>query len=250
VIVPGVNGLRCCGPDTPRRIVDALEDGERTVAVALREVEPKRTSDDLRKLAIVEQVGTFTTKHAANQPRVTNIHRIADLVDGTIIGPGGRFSVNDKVGERTTERGFVVDHSIQDGVFVDAVGGGISQFATTLFNAAFFAGLELPTYQSHSIYISRYPYGREATLSWPKPDLVVANPSPYGVLIDTSYTSTSVTITLYSTRWATGEQTAQSASPVGQCTRVKTERTRHFVDGTTKVDNVFATYRPAEGVHC
>ena len=53
----------------------------------------------------------------------------------------------------------------------EAVGGGISQFATTLFNAAFFAGLDIPEYQSHSIYITRYPYGREATLSYPAPDL-------------------------------------------------------------------------------
>jgi hypothetical protein len=70
------------------------------------------------------------------------------------------------------------------------------------------------------------------------------------VFVDTSVTSSSVTVTLYSTRHATGEQTAQSESPVGQCKRVRTERTRRYVDGTTKVDAFFATYRPAEGVKC
>jgi vancomycin resistance protein YoaR len=250
VIVPGVVGLRCCGPGAADAVRTAVLRGRSSASVPLRDTQPDRTSDDLRKLEIVEQVGTFTTRHPAGQPRVTNIHRIADLMDGTIIGPGGRLSVNTKIGERTTEKGFVVDHSIADGKFVETVGGGISQFATTLFNAAFFAGLDLPTYQAHSIYISRYPYGREATLSWPKPDLVISNTTPYGVLVDTSYTGSSLTVTLWSTRYATGEQTNQTTSPAGQCTRVKTERTRRYVDGHTKVDYVYATYRPAEGVQC
>lgn len=253
VVTPGRPGTACCADEAPKRILTALEDRPTgPVDLPLRSTEPGRTAADIEALKIVEAVGSFTTRYKAGQPRVTNIHRIADLVDGTLVGPGGRFSVNTKIGERTTAKGFVVDHSISDGVFVESVGGGISQFATTLFNAAFFAGLDIPTYQSHSIYISRYPYGREATLSWPKPDLVISNTTPYGVLIDTSYTSTSLTVTLWSTRYATGAQTNQSESPVGTsgCKRVKTERTRTYVDGRTKVDNVYATYRPAEGVRC
>ena len=250
VIVRGVVGVRCCGDATPDLVLAAIGSGRRTVSVPLEEVQPDRTSEDLRELRITEQIGSFTTRYPAGQSRVRNIHRIAEIVDGTVIGPGGRFSVNDKVGERTTEKGFVLGGAIQDGTFTESVGGGISQFATTLFNAAFFAGLDIPRYQSHSIYISRYPYGREATLSWPAPDLVIANTTPYGVFVDTSVTSSSVTVSLYSTRHATGEQTAQSQSPAGACTRVRTERTRTYVDGTKKVDSFFATYRPAEGVRC
>ena len=79
---------------------------------------------------------------------------------------------------------------------------------------------------------------------------MIENPTPHGVLLWTSYTSTSVTDSLYSTRWATGEQTAQSESKVGECTRVRTERTRTFVEGGTDTDAFFALYRPAEGVQC
>ncbi|MCU1378752.1 MAG: hypothetical protein JWN29_1735 [Acidimicrobiales bacterium] len=251
VIVPGRSGTTCCTDQAPTRILAALLHRPTTaVSLPVRSTEPDRTTDEVQTLKIVEPIGSFTTRHPAGQPRVTNIHRIADLIDGTIIGPGGRFSVNDKVGERTTAKGFVSDHSIADGVFVETVGGGISQFATTLFNAAFFGGLDVPTYQAHSIYISRYPYGREATLSWTKPDLVISNTTPYGVLIDTSYTSTTLTVTLWSTKYATGAQTAQSEAPLGNCKRVTTERTRTYVDGHTKVDHVYATYRPAEGVKC
>jgi vancomycin resistance protein YoaR len=251
VIVAGRNGTRCCADSAVDAILRALTRPARgPVALELRSTPPARTAASLAELKIAEPIATFTTRYPARQTRVTNIHRIADLIDDTLIGPGGRFSVNDKVGERTPEKGFVPAGSIADGVFTDSVGGGISQFATTLFNAAFFGGLDLTEYQSHSIYISRYPYGREATLSWRQPDLVITNETPYGVLVDTAYTSSSITVTLWSTKHATGEQTNQTTSPVGNCTRVKTERTRTYVDGTTKVDYVYATYRPEEGVNC
>nr|MBA2609102.1 VanW family protein [Actinomycetota bacterium] len=126
----------------------------------------------------------------------------------------------------------------------------ISQFATTLFNAAFFAGLDMGEYQSHSIYISRYPYGREATLNFPHPDLVVINNTPYGVLVWPTYTGTTLTLTLYSTKYAPGTQTGQSQAPSGICTRVTTERTRTYPDDTKKVDRFRATYRPQEGKNC
>ena len=251
VIDPGRDGTRCCAPEAAEQLMEALDRPRgRVVQVPLASYPPRRTAADVEKLGITELVGEFTTRYPAGQSRVKNIHRIAEIVRGTLIGPGGSFSVNDKVGERTTDKGFVAGGAIQDGVFTESIGGGISQFATTLFNAAFFAGLELEEYQSHSIYIDRYPYGREATLSWPKPDLVIGNNTPHGVLVWTSYTGTSVTVSLWSTRYATGEQTAQTESAVGNCKRVRTERTRTYVDGRKEVDHVFATYRPEEGVRC
>ncbi|MDX1450476.1 MAG: VanW family protein, partial [Acidimicrobiia bacterium] len=128
--------------------------------------------------------------------------------------------------------------------------GGISQFATTFFNAAFFAGLELEEYQSHSIYISRYPYGREATLSFPKPDLVVRNTTLYPVLIWTSYTDTSITVSLYSTRHIEVEETGQESRAARRCTQVETFRSRTYPDGREVDDSVIALYRPAEGLDC
>jgi vancomycin resistance protein YoaR len=158
--------------------------------------------------------------------------------------------VNEFVGERTVAKGFVNAPVIYRGEYSEDVGGGVSQFATTLFNAAFYAGLEFDEYQSHSIYISRYPYGIEATLSYPHPDLKIVNPSPYGVMIWPTYTGSSITVTLYSTHWADVRVGAQTQAPQGNCTRVTTQRARTFADGHTDVDEVYATYRPGEGVDC
>jgi vancomycin resistance protein YoaR len=256
-VVPGRAGTACCAPGAGVKIEEAFrarlagQGLAAPVALPVKAVEPERSVEEANALGVKEPVGTFTTNFPANQSRVKNIHRIADLVRGQVILPGSTFSINGFVGERTEEKGFVLGGVIEDGKFTESIGGGISQFATTTFNAAFFAGLEFPEYQSHSLYISRYPYGREATLSWPKPDLRIRNPSPHGVLIWPTYTGRSVTVTLYSTRWVDAVQSNQTTEARGPCTRVRTERTRTFLaDGSTKVDRVNALYRPAEGVNC
>jgi vancomycin resistance protein YoaR len=232
-------------------VIEALRSGATApVDLPLRTLEPERTLEEAQALGVREPVGQFTTNFQPGQSRVTNIHRMADLTRGVVIEPGGTFSVNGHVGERTRAKGFTLGGFINRGVLEEAIGGGVSQYATTLFNAAFFGGLDFVEYQSHSLYISRYPYGREATLSFPKPDLIIENTTPHGVLIWPTYTDSSITVTLYSTRYATGEQTGQRESSAGNCTRVTTERTRRYVDGRTEVDTVSATYRPAEGVDC
>ena len=91
--------------------------------------------------------------------------------------------MNHTVGERTAANGFMKGFIIGDGVFKQDFGGGVSQVASTTFNAAFFAGLQDVEHKAHSFYISRYPVGREATVVWPNTDLKFKNTTPYGVLI-------------------------------------------------------------------
>ncbi|HET9443621.1 MAG TPA: VanW family protein, partial [Acidimicrobiales bacterium] len=253
-IIAGQSGTRCCAENAVPRIERALFDGPEPsgdpVRLPLTERPPRLTVEQAQALGVKEPVAAFTTNFKAGEARVKNIHRISDVVRGALVEPGKSFSVNDHVGRRTTEKGYVVAGVIENGILTEDVGGGVSQFATTLFNAAFFAGLDFGEYQSHSLYISRYPYGREATMGFPRPDLVVKNTTPHGVLIWPTYTDKSITVTLYSTRFVDAQQTGQSEAPRGACKRVTTQRTRTYLDGTTKVDTVGATYRPAEGVNC
>ncbi|MEM9204049.1 MAG: VanW family protein [Actinomycetota bacterium] len=250
-IIGNSAGSECCQLDSHERIWAAMQRGETEVELSPREDSDVRGIEWAESLGIQEVVGEFTTNYAPGQSRVTNIQRISELTRGAIIEPGGEFSINDFVGVRTRDKGFVSAGVIVNGVFNNSVGGGISQYATTLFNAAFFAGLDFGEYQSHSIYISRYPYGREATVSHPHPDLEIINNTPYGILIWPTTTDTSITVQLFSTKWVEGEQTGQTEGRQGSsCTRVTTERTRTWVDdGRTEVDSVIAVYRP-EGVRC
>lgn len=251
VIHGGEPDTSCCAADSGVRIATALRASQGSVELSLAETQRPRGRAWAESLGIKELVGEFTTNYPARQPRVVNIKRISELTRGAIIEPGGTFSINEYVGRRTVENGFVPAGSIMNGVFEDSVGGGISQYATTLFNAAFFAGLDFPEYQSHSIYITRYPYGREATVSFPNPDLKITNTTPHSVLLWPEATDTSITVRLFSTKFVTGEQTGQREGKQGAaCTRVTTERTRTYVDGRAPVvDSVIALYRP-EGVAC
>ena len=252
-VTPAKPGSGCCAPEAVPAVANAITGTPppAPVSVPLKPIPPRRDEASVRRLAIVEQVATFTTPHSAGEPRVRNIHLIADRLRGTVIDPGQTFSVNAAIGPRTTEKGFVAAPVIgEENQFESSPGGGISQFATTLFNAAFFAGLEIPEYQMHSLYISRYPFGREATLSYPRPDLKVRNNSPYGILVWPTYTGSSITVSLYSTRWVEATQSNQTTAERGPCKAVTTERTRKFLDGRTVVDRFNALYAPEQGVRC
>jgi vancomycin resistance protein YoaR len=199
---------------------------------------------------IVENVGEFTTPHNCCESRVRNIQRIADIVRGVYLVPGETLSLNEYVGPRTAENGFIAAGAIRQGHLIQEVGGGVSQFATTIFNAAYFAGLDINEYRSHSLYFSRYPYGREATISNPAPDLVMTNTTAHPVLIWTSYTDTSITVSMYSTKNVEVAEIGQRTSSRGACTHVETDRQRTFTDGRVVVDTFIADYRPAEGIDC
>jgi vancomycin resistance protein YoaR len=162
-----------------------------------REAAPAFTTEDAQALNIKKLVSQFSTRHACCQARVQNIHRIADLIDGSIVKPDEVFSVNEKVGPRTRKNGFVPAPTIIEGDMEDTVGGGVSQFATTMFNAVFHGGYDIIERQPHSYWFPRYPMGHEATLSFPKPDLIFKNDTKSGLLIKTEYTETRITVKLF-----------------------------------------------------
>jgi vancomycin resistance protein YoaR len=268
-IVPAVNGVTCCGENSAELIWAGLRDGQAEVELEATVAEPEWTTAEVESWKIVGPVGGnrgwqnnqeltsgqpagFTTYHGAGETRNINIEKIADDVRGAVIPPGGEFSINDHVGTRTYAKGYVDAGAIREGLHVQEVGGGISQFATTMFNAAFFAGFDILEYQTHSEHFSRYPPGREATMGIPGsgPDLRIRNNSPYGVLVWTSYTPTSITVTFYSSPHATAEQTGISETQNGVCRIVTTTRTRTYPDGTSEQDSFKSQpYRP-EGKRC
>lgn len=241
VPVAGKDAQVCCGPDAPQKIVDGLLSDQTKIDLPTKIMTAAEGVAWANTLGVKQVVGQFTTNHPAGQPRVTNIHTISDATRGILIAPGDTFSVNDTIGKRTAAKGYVVAPVIENGEHAEDFGGGISQYATTLFNAAFFAGLDIPAYKAHSEYIGRYPFGREATLAFPGVDLKIKNNTPYGVVIWPTYTGTSVTVQLWSTQYAKGEQTAQN--PTSGCGKITTQRTRTFLDGRTDQQNFYASYR-------
>jgi vancomycin resistance protein YoaR len=75
----------------------------------------------------------------------------------------------------------------------------VCQAGTTMFNTVLLAGLPVLERRNHSLHISHYPMGRDATLNWPYTDLKFRNDSPYGIYITSRWTASSLTFALYST---------------------------------------------------
>ena len=252
MIISSDGGTACCHHRAADLVREALETEQESQVHVLpnRPAAPREAVDRLEALGIVEKVSSFTTQYSCCLGRVTNIQKFAEIVNGNWIKPGGRLSLNETVGRRTEEKGFVPGGFISKGHLVEDIGGGVSQFATTIFNAAVRAGLDFEYYQAHSIYFDRYPYGLEATISYPRPDLVITNPTPFGVLIWSSWTDESVTVDIYSTANVDVKLKEPTEQLVDLCTRVKTERIRTWQDQNIESDYFFATYRPEEGLNC
>lgn len=201
-VVPSIKGRDVPAAALQAAVIPALikSGPERVATVATSEVDPPLTTDAAVSLDLRERIGYFQTVFPWTSYRAHNIHRAADILNGTIVEPGKVFSLNQTLGERTEANGFVEGVVISGGRLSKDFGGGVSQVATTTWNAAWFAGLELLQHKPHSFYISRYPVGRESTVSWPDVDVKFRNNTGKPILITTSYYSNRISISIYGTR--------------------------------------------------
>jgi vancomycin resistance protein YoaR len=199
-IVPSVDGTGVDPAALATHLLDVLpQPAPRTVTADLGPVPAEFSTAEAEALGIREEISSFTTNFTSAASG-TNIRVAAAEIDGALVRPGETFSLNGHTGPRTTAQGYVEAGVIQNGAFDTAVGGGVSQVATTMFNAVFFAGLEDVYHKPHSFYISRYPAGREATVYYDSIDLKWRNDSDTGVYVDTQWTPNSLTVTFYGTK--------------------------------------------------
>lgn len=200
-IVPGRAGTTIDPAKLGEAVVAVLTlDGAREVSAEVTTREPTFTTADAEALGIKEKLSSFKTTYPYAAYRVTNIGRAAKLINGSLVKPGETWSLNKRVGQRTAANGFVRGFIIKGGEFTEDLGGGVSQSATTTFNAAFFAGLKDVEHHPHSLYIARYPAGREATVAWPYKDLRFQNDSGHGVLIQAKAEVGSIEVIFWGTK--------------------------------------------------
>ncbi len=202
-IVPGEVGLGLDAEGlalTLDQVLREEETGKRTALLRMQTIEPDLTTEEAEAMGVNERISTYTTTFSSgNRPRVNNIQTLARALDGTLIPPGGEFSFNEAAGPRTADRGYQEAGTIVNGRLVPTLGGGICQVGTTMFNTVFFSGMPVVERHNHSFYISHYPAGRDATISWGGPDLRFKNETSAWMLVSTSSGSGSVTISLYGT---------------------------------------------------
>ena len=200
-IVPSSMGRGVDDESLAEGVIEAIESSDRSTELELERIEPDLTTAEAKDLGITEQIASYTQEFPYAEYRVTNIGIASDKINGTVLEPGETFSLNGVVGERTPENGFVEGFVIQGGRLVEDYGGAVSTITTSMWNTAFYAGMTRVEQRAHGFWISRYIAGLEATVSWGYLDLKFRNDTPYGVLITSSLTDTSVTTTMWSTKY-------------------------------------------------
>jgi vancomycin resistance protein YoaR len=200
VVVPSQDGR---GVDYEASLAQLLEvltsTGPREITAIYADQPAEVTTEDLESLGNPEIIGDFTTGGFAPDSGV-NIRRAAELINGIVVQPGETFSLDAATGPRTAANGYVEAGVIDNGQPSRGIAGGVSQVSTTLYNAAYFAGMTLLEHKAHSFYISRYPAGREATIATGAIDNRWRNDNSTPVLIRTEWTPRSVTVRIYGQR--------------------------------------------------
>ena len=162
-----------------------------------RDADPSLRLADWRRVFDVAALGSFDVPLRDDPAERTNILLSAQAVDGVVVPPGGEFSFNDQVGERTPERGFQDGLMFESGKVVRGTGGGICLVATGLYNAALQAGLEITERHPHSGVVSYAPPGCDAGIVYGQEDFKFRNTTPRPLVIRAEPADDAVTIQLF-----------------------------------------------------
>ncbi len=199
--IPGRYGTKMNAPAVTEELMTAAQ-GSKTGPFPLSQGdEPRLTNEEAEAYGPMGLVSKFTTNTPGTN-RVHNIHLMADTVDEYVVFPGQTFSINEAVGPRTLAKGYLEDCAIINGEVACEghpanIGGGVSQFSTTFYNAVFYGCYEDVQHKPHSLYFKKYPEVIEATMGYPSPDVKFRNNSDAPVIIRTAYTNSTITVLFY-----------------------------------------------------
>jgi vancomycin resistance protein YoaR len=220
VTTPSQEGREVDQTAAAKALLDGMQSTQRTIALPVTVTKPDVSGDHPETLGIKELVAQGTSNFAGSPPeRIQNIERGAQLINGAVIAPGQVFSFDDTVGDISLANGFttglvILDHETQNGI-----GGGICQVSTTLFRAAFYAGLPIVERHDHAYAVpyytqGGYPDGFDATIYSPQLDLKFKNDTPTALLIQTSVDvpGNTLTVSFYGTK--TGRVVQLIAGPI------------------------------------
>jgi len=197
-VVPSRNGTELDIPLTARALLRAaISRSNRIASLAIARALPERTTREALAMGIDTRMASYKTYNSGTWDRITNLRLGVAGLDDTLVAPGGTFSLNEAIGERTAERGFRPAPVIIGTKYAEEIGGGTSQVATTVFNAAWEAGLEITERNPHSLYISRYQLGRDATVYWPSLDVKFVNDTKSWVLVKGFAERDGISVSIY-----------------------------------------------------
>ena len=194
-------------------IVAGLQPGQ-SYTIQMQVVEPKITAEMLMKDMFADLLSEYSSPYVWNPDRTTNLRLACEEIDGTIVGVGETFSFNDTVGERTAARGFQPAAVYVGVATADEVGGGVCQVASTLYNCALMANLEIVERTEHRYLVTYVDKGMDATIYWGLHDFKFKNTTEYPMKIKAWLENNCVNIQFFGTN-TTGEYARMTFEVLG-----------------------------------
>lgn len=269
-VIPSQNGTTIDSKNLDQLVLAASKAKNRTAKVSLTTTVPELTTAEAKKLGVKEAIVNFSTPYpAADTVRTKNLYAGSKRLNGVLVMPGETFSLEKALGPITTANGYFGSGVVVNGFATEAVGGGLSQISTQMYNAGFLAGYDDITHKPHSRWFERYPAGREATLWEGQVDMAWKNNTPYGVMIEAWVGGGKVNTRLWSTDyWKVGSKSSAKYNltnpgteynPAANCKperggkkgfSINVTRTRTAPDKTLPAETKSWTYQPWNKVIC
>ena len=207
VVKESSTGVKLDQPAAVKAILAQAPTDNREIALATSIVRPAVSSENVAQLGIKEPIAAGSSKFAGSSPeRINNIRVAASRLDGAVIPPGATFSFLTALGPITKENGYKEGLTIVGDATVPGIGGGVCQVSTTLFRAAFYAGLPIVERHQHAYRVGYYeqdgsPVGFDAAVYDPGVDLRFKNDTGTAILIQSAFDAANSTLSfrLYGT---------------------------------------------------
>lgn len=202
---PERSGFHVDAEQAARAIHDALLSSDTdtlSIAIPGTTIEPTIKGSDIERLGIKDLIAEGTTNFAGSpKNRVFNINRALRQFQGVLIAPNEEFSFVKHLGEVDGEHGYLPELVIKNNRTEPEFGGGICQVSSTVFRTAIYAGLKISARRNHAYPVSYYrPYGMDATVYIPNPDLKFINNTPGYIFLQPFIDGTKLTFQMYGTK--------------------------------------------------
>ncbi len=170
------------------------------LSIAMTVVEPNISREEMESVLFRDQLSSYSTAHTTNSNRTTNLTLACKAIDGTVINPGETFSFNGVVGERTAEKGYKSATVYVGTESAEEIGGGICQVASTIYDAALYAEMEITSRTAHTFFVTYVPGGLDATVYWGSLDFCFKNNTDYPIKVNASVSGGYVHISIDGTK--------------------------------------------------
>ena len=199
-ITEGSSGYTIDVTEAASEIVEAVSSGwegeDLTVTLSTTVVEPEGSPEVLAQ--VTDKMGTYTTDYSTSAAgRKQNVANGASKINGTVLYPGEQISIGSKLNPISLDNGYAMAGAYENGTTVEAVGGGVCQISSTIYNAVIRAELQVDERYPHSMTVHYVDPSADAAIAGDYKDLKFTNNTQYPIYLELITTGSTITCNVY-----------------------------------------------------